>query len=1027
MTATSVKKPHHIRILSDAEINDLYARPQLTEDEMALLFELDAREAAILISGLSMERKVDAIIQLGFFRKKKRFFEFTFSEVAAEARFIAVHYFGIKRLQSFDVGRNAHNQNRQWVLKMTGYTLYKREKHFQLLYDRALELCRLSSDPITLFRELLESLGRNRISLPGYTTLQERVISAALSSEQQRIAKLLHKHMSIADKEMLISLIDQPETGFYAVTWLKHQPKNFSATAIRREVAWHEKYLSLYQLAKRIVPQLGISRNAADYYAGLVEHFSVQAINRTNADRACLWLLCFLRNRYCRMTDNLATMFIYTANKYETDVELKAKELLTTDDMDGSEKDCKVASMLKVFVDPTVNDNQPFGEIRQNVFTTIMPPAQIAQTADEMIDGEHQKKRLAELSWYAVDEHADTYLPLLRLLAPSLIIQGDTCKGLQQAFCFLQEQADTGKPLSKTSFDKFPVRFIEKERVSFIYDGDEKSIHSRRYEYECYRLLANRLNGRALTLKDSASFASLESMLLPTWQKTKKSIIKKLDRPLLTMPLTQFLHEKTKPLDERIMRINDEIRSGKNEHIKIKTLKDGSETWTLPYTKKQLELNNPFYEMLPKVGIVEVLRFVGKCTGFMTTFTHIKPHYSKSGLDELSLYACLLANGTNLGIGKMSTLCDMNQQQLFTTEKNFLRLSTIRAANDIICNEIAKFAIFRQWNLMPDILHASLDGQKFITQRDSLVARYSAKYFGMDKGVVAYSMIANHVPINTMIIGANEHESRFFFDLIYNNSTEILPDVFSTDTEGSNKLNFLLLFLIEKLYAPRYRTLPQQVKSIVCYSDPKKFSKMLIKPCAKVNQRLVLSEEDNIRHIMASLLAGETKQSDIVARLGSGQFVSKTKRAMWEMNAVLMTEHLLDYIDRLTYRQSIQGALGRGEAYHQLRRHINRVNGHHFRGTSEKELLVWNECARLLANSLLYYNAMMLDKWLARCEHNGEKQKCEFIRGLSPVAWTHVNFHGIYEFLTAAEAIDIDGWLDKLCITEADFLKMADS
>ena len=88
---------------------------------------------------------------------------------------------------------------------------------------------------------------------------------------------------------------------------------------------------------------------------------------------------------------------------------------------------------------------------------------------------------------------------------------------------------------------------------------------------------------------------------------------------------------------------------------------------------------------------------------------------------------------------------------------------------------------------------------------------------------------------------------------------------------------------------------------------------MLIKPCAKVNQRLIFSEENNIRHIMASLLAGKIQQSDIVTRLGLGQFVSSTKRTMWEMNAVLMMEHLLDYIDRLTYRRSIQGALGRGE------------------------------------------------------------------------------------------------------------------
>ena len=133
---------------------------------------------------------------------------------------------------------------------------------------------------------------------------------------------------------------------------------------------------------------------------------------------------------------------------------------------------------------------------------------------------------------------------------------------------------------------------------------------------------------------------------------------------------------------------------------------------------------------------------------------------------------------------------------------------------------------------------------------------------------------------------------------------------------------------------------------------------------------------------------------------------------------------ILDYIVSLIYRQSIQGALGRGKAYHQLRLYIDRVNGYHLRGSSEKERLVWNECARLLTNCLLYYNAMMLDKWLTRCKLKGEKQKCEFIKSLSPVTWTHVNFHGIYEFLATPEVIDIDRWLDKLQITEADFLKL---
>ena len=116
MIPESGKDSGHLRILGDAEINDLYERPELTKDEMALLFELDSSQRGILSSGFSMERKIDAIIQLGFFRKKKRFFDFTLSDVAEETRYVADLYFGETRIQWADVGRNAHSLNRQWVL-----------------------------------------------------------------------------------------------------------------------------------------------------------------------------------------------------------------------------------------------------------------------------------------------------------------------------------------------------------------------------------------------------------------------------------------------------------------------------------------------------------------------------------------------------------------------------------------------------------------------------------------------------------------------------------------------------------------------------------------------------------------------------------------------------------------------------------------------------------------------------------------------------------------------------------------------
>ncbi len=174
------------------------------------------------------------------------------------------------------------------------------------------------------------------------------------------------------------------------------------------------------------------------------------------------------------------------------------------------------------------------------------------------------------------------------------------------------------------------------------------------------------------------------------------------------------------------------------------------------------------------------------------------------------------------------------------------------------------------------------------------------------------------------------------------------------------------------MYAPRYQSLGDKSDSIICFSDPSRFKDCLIKPDKKLNEKLILSEEDNIQHIFASLLMGETKQTNIITKLSSQQYASRTKRALWEMNAVLMTDHLLNYISDLIYRQSIQGSLGRGEAYHQLRRQIERVIGRHFRGTDETQISVWNESARVLADCVLYYNATMLNKWVKQSDSRGE-------------------------------------------------------
>ena len=97
--------------------------------------------------------------------------------------------------------------------------------------------------------------------------------------------------------------------------------------------------------------------------------------------------------------------------------------------------------------------------------------------------------------------------------------------------------------------------------------------------------------------------------------------------------MSYFIDTVVKPLDQQIHDINNDIANGNNSFVKVKEEKDGSKYWTLPYTRKNEKIINPFYSMLPNISITHLLQIVNEQTGFINEFTHIKPHYAKSKMD----------------------------------------------------------------------------------------------------------------------------------------------------------------------------------------------------------------------------------------------------------------------------------------------------------------------------------------------------------------------------------------------------------
>ncbi|MSO14550.1 Tn3 family transposase [Rickettsiales endosymbiont of Trichoplax sp. H2] len=411
---------------------------------------------------------------------------------------------------------------------------------------------------------------------------------------------------------------------------------------------------------------------------------------------------------------------------------------------------------------------------------------------------------------------------------------------------------------------------------------------------------------------------------------------------------------------------------------------------------------------------------------FLKSFTHILNTSSKSKASIGSLSAYLVSQGSGIGKKQMAESSDISIDDLNGVERKFIRIKTLDKACNEIINEIAKLRIFKDYNLSDYGIHASLDGQKIETRYQTIMARYSKKYFGTKKGVVSYSLIANHLPVVTKIISANEHESHYVLDLVYNNKSDLDIKAISGDMHSINRVNFFFLRMFNYDFMPRFTKFNIRAENnLVGFKKLSSYSKYLIKPIKKIKIDNIIKEWDNVLRILASLALKETTQSVIISKLSSCRKINTTLKALIEFNNIIMSVYMLKYIDDSKIRQSVYRALNRGESFHQIRSAILKISGRKSQGKKDLELEVSNQCNRLLACCIIYYNTAILSELLEIAEQLGNKKLCKGIKRLSPVAWQHINMIGKFEFFVKKESLNIGEIANDLMENSEDILVAA--
>ncbi|KTD12286.1 transposase Tn3 [Legionella hackeliae] len=1002
-----------LTILSEAEQAALYELPNFDDEQRLNYLNLTPEEQALMRSRSDLSSQIHCALQIGYFKAVHFFFRFEWEDVTEDVAFVLEQYFPGQACKTSIVTKHQYYAQCQIIARHFGYQMWSNEFE-PILLQQIEQILRKDISPQFIIMELLAFLREKKIMRPGYSTLQ-KIISRALLNEKARLTTLIQTSLSDQNKRLLKNLLQEEET-LSGLAELKRDAKDFKARMMDAERVKLEVIKPLYVMVKSFLPTLKLSHQNISYYASLVHYYTIHDLHqRIKPEQSYLYLLCYIWERYRQLSNNLMDAFCIHLKQFEDSLKIKAKEAHAQHVMSQQTELRSMRRMAKYFVADEVPDETRFGDIRQEVFTTVISKEKLQEQV-----GNIDEKDLAEIDfyWKTTDQEFHRYKLHLRPLLMTLDFSSVTEDSpWLAAINWLKTIFNSSKQLNQSPISDCPEKTLPKRFRAYLIDTNSKGkqrLNADRYEFWIYRQLKKRVKSGGLHLEDSIHYRSLQQELQEAFD--KGALTAPLRVPALKQPIQQLLDLRFAELHQQWTNFNDAFTQGKLKHLNY-----DEKTKTLHFKKTNDQqdemLQHQFYEQLPLCDIADVLRFVNSSSRYSAAFTHIQPRYSKIHVEENNLIATIIAQALNSGNLNMADISDIPYDTLFDTYQSRLRLQTLKQANDIISDDISKMPIFPLYSLDMFLLYAALDGQKYEVPRPTIKARYSKKYYGKGKGVVAYTMLYSHIPLQSDLIGAHDHESYYAFDIWYNNTSGITPNVLTGDMHIINKGNFAIMDWFGGNLYPRFTNLQTQTKHLYCGDNPKQYSDWTIQPVGQINRQLIEDEWPNIIRIIAALGLKEISQSILIKKLCNYTTDNRTRKAIFEYDKLIRSIYTLKYLQDRKMQRDVHRSQNRLESYHQLRAVIATTYGKkQLIGKNDRELEISNQCGRLIANAIIHYNSAILSRLKTKYEAEGNFKALSILKKISPVAWRHIHFRGHFIFSNNTKIIDLDSIVRNLVL-----------
>jgi len=988
-----------LSILSRPEVQEVYSVPAFNARDREHFFTFTEGELAAVQRLHNHRHRIYFLLMLGYFKFKPVCLTLQWKAIFGDYRYIAERYFPGANLQNNTISRFVRVRYYRRIFTMLDYQRFSKE-HEQELLAKLFKHAAYYIDESQLFNSAITFLESEQIAIPGYSTLQD-LISTAINTEETRLSKLIDKHLS--HKNTFLSLIDMAIKPV-PLKNLKKLTRTYRPGEYKPEILRHQLLAPLAEEAYPLIEKLKLPEGNIRYFSMRCQQYDPRALRALKEGKSLLHLICFVATRFRLANDSLTLSFIISYKEFNEQANLYRDECVKQQALSVTDSVELVPRLLQLFIDDKISNTEVFGAVRDSAFT-IISREELKLVCQKLSAIKPDK---AQFTWEYVDSH---FQKIIMNIRPLFKVLNFGCRDN----LLLQRQILSTR-LAIINNESMPVidgRLIKRQDKSFLKASDIPDQQKlRRNELYLYKLLDRGLRKGDVFVENSLEYRSFDTYLVKDaiWRQRNKHLA---DLGLAWMDdnnSEEHLDSLESLFDKKLAKVGQRIGAGNNAYIRRQPNVDKL-LWSRAVVAKDSVLTDKFFSHFDRKTIVNVIRKVHAATGFMDHLVPKSSRYKKSPPSTENLLACLIANGTFQGTYKFSALSDQQYKVLKRIETDCFQEEALRKSIDSITGAAVQLSIFDDFKLSDGESHSSADGQRFESKYGNPWVGRAPKYYAKKKGGVVYTLAASHFAVQGKVIPARSHESHHLFDLVYNNASALKSAIVSTDTHGTNQFNHAILNAFGYQFTPRYARFKQRFLNefSVDFTDDAALS--LTKP---INWRLIRNEWENITKIFLSLGMRTVQQSTLVKKLCSFKQHNRTMRALAEYNRVFKCLHLLDYADDKQLRQVIQESLNRGEQLQGLKRALAALGGNQFRGTSPDEMTQWNACADLLANCIVYYNAMIMSSFKTYCIETGNSKQLKHLRTISPASWEHILLNGFYDLADNDPDWDIDSTIRRL-------------